>query len=238
MDDRDRQEEEQKTKVEIEKTKVEIKKSWVVIVMIIIGGVIYVANAVDEHKLKKEEKKIAQQQLEIQQQQQELEQQEREKKKSPLMEISTGQMVYRGNEKYQVIRMSNVNADAVIKSGTLTVCYRVRGQGESTSIDCYLHRVVYEETVSYIERQREYIFFLRKDYHKFSETIETYLEDQGIDVQDGMKFQPYLLIYYKYTCGEENLDGYYKIDIMEHGFGAVEEIDEPEEYINVYMIEI
>ncbi len=206
--------------------------------MIIIAATIFVLSAIDGHYLKKEENSIAQQQLEIQQQQHENEQQEREKKKRPLMEISIGQMIYLGSNKYQVIRMSNTNDDAVINNGTLVVSYRIRGQSETTNINCYLDGAVYEEEVAYIEKQNECIFHLRNDYEEYPETVEKFLKDQGIDVEEGIKFQPYLFIYYEYTCGGSNLEGYYKIDIKEHGFGAVEEIEEPEEYLNVYEIRI
>ncbi len=213
----------------------------VLIVVIVIGlivDVLWPFIGIVEYILQKEENEIARQELELQQQQEELARQEKEEKKRPQPELAKGDITYYGYEKYQMLRILNTNLDAAIKSGTLVVQYRIRGQSENTSIDCYLDGAIYDETVDYIAEQDGSTFCLRKDYQKFPEMTEEWLEDHQINVEEGLVFQPYLFIYYEYTCERENLKGYYKIDIEEHGFGAVEEIDEPENYFNAYEIKI
>ncbi len=210
----------------------------VVLVIGLIADVFGPIISIGEYVLEKEKNKMAQQEQEFQQQQEELARQEKEEKKRPQPELVKGDIVCYGNEKYQVLHILNTNPDAAIKSGTLVVQYRIRGQNENTSIDCYLDGAIYDETVDYIVEQDGSTFCLRKDCEKFPEMTEKWLEVHQVNVEERLVFQPYLFIYYEYTCEGENLDGYYRIEIEKHGFGAVEEIDEPENYFNTYEIKI
>lgn len=232
MDDKKRKGREEKTEAEREKIKVEIKKTKVFIAVAIIATIVYVVKdgVIEFAEYKRKSKS--------EQQSEEIAQQEKEEKEYPQMELDTGSIVKCGDKKYQVVIISNINADAVIKNGTLVVEYRISVQNKDTSVNYYLDGAIYDEKVEYLEELDSGMLLLRKDYRKFTEMMEACLEGQDINVIGEMVFQPYLFIYYKYTCGKENLEGYYKINIEEHGFGAVEAVDEPEEYFYVYEIEV
>lgn len=242
MDDKDRKEEEEKkeaeiekNKVEIAKTKAEIKKIWVIIVLAVIAVIIYIAK---DGVIKFAEYNLAKREFESEQESKEIEQQEKEEKSYPQMEIDKGGTAIRGDKKYQVVHISNTNESAKIKSGTLVVEYRIRGENNDTSINCYLNGAIYDEEVEYLEELGGGMFLLIRDYPKLTEKVEAYLEGKGIKMAEGMVFQPQLFIYYDYTCRKESPKGYYKVNIEEHGFGAVEAVDEPEKYFNVYEIEL
>lgn len=221
--------------MEIEKAKAEIKKSRVLIVLAIIAVIVYIAK---DGVIKFAEYNLDKREFESKQQSKEIEQQEKEGKKYPQMGMDKGSIVKCGDKKYQVTYISNTNADAEIKSGTLVVEYRFSGQKKDTYINCYLNGAIYDEEVEYLEELDGGMFLLIKDYQKLTEKVIAHLEDKGIKVPEGMVLQPYLFIYYKYTCGKENLEGYYKVNIEEHGFGAVEAVDEPEKYFSIYWIEL
>lgn len=165
-------------------------------------------------------------------------QEEEKKKRQPQIEVSIGNMVMRGEKKYQEVYLLNNNNDISIESGRIVVHYCIKGQNEKTSIDCCLANAVYESEITYWKELDGSVLLIREDYKKFPEKTEESLKNQGINISEKMLFQPYLFIDYEYTCGGENLSGYCKVEIKEERCGAVEEIDDKETCFEKYLIEI
>lgn len=149
-----------------------------------------------------------------------------------------GNVVMRGEEKYQEIYLMNVNQNITIESGCLAANYCVMGQNGETIMFFYLKNAIYQPAAPNLEELDGSILLIRKDYLKFPQTIEEDLKNQSIDLEEGMVFQPYLFIFYEFVCEGKELSGYNKVEIKGEGCGRVEELKDPENYFDVYEIDL
>lgn len=202
-------------------------KGILVCVAIVIGLGVYVTEGVIDAKRYKDEK-----------QEKELNLEKEEKSRQPQMSASMGGDIMEGETKYQKIYLKNTNQDITIESGGFGIECLVRGQSENLTINCCLDNVIYQQGVTYLKELEGGILLIREDYQEFAEMAEEGLKSLGVNLEVEVDFKLYLFIYYDFTCDGKNYEGYYKVEIKGERCGAVEEVDDLENFFDAYVIEV